>query len=101
MRSFVILSPEPAAEDGTLVPLGSRKEILEALEARNTGPEVEGGETLYGPGICLEIPTTEDPVTQITLNIVDEDIAWDVIERLARAFNWSLFDVTSGNTFSF
>jgi hypothetical protein len=101
MRSLVIQSPESAAEDGTLVPLGSRAEILDALAARNTGPEVDGGDTLFGPGIRLEIRADEDPVTQIVLDIVDEDIAWDVIEGMAKAFKWSLLDLASGNTLSF
>ena len=101
MRSMVIQSPEPAAEDGTLVPLGTRAEIFEALASRNTGPEVEGGETLYGPGIRLEINMEEDPVTQIVLDIVDDDIAWDVIERMAKAFKWSLLDLETGKSLTF
>ena len=50
MRSLVILSKDQAnPEDGTLAPLASRADMLEQLSRRNTGPEIEGGDVVYGP----------------------------------------------------
>ena len=101
MRTLVIQSPEPATEDGALVPIGRRDEIMEQLAIRNTGPEVSGGNVLHGPGIRLEFTPDEDPVTQILLEIVDEDIAWDVLPRISRELHWSLLDTMTGQSITF
>ncbi|MCH2162737.1 MAG: hypothetical protein MK085_12805 [Phycisphaerales bacterium] len=95
------MSQEPAAADGSLPSMGSRQEIIEKLGSRNTAPEIEGGNTLHGPGIRLDLNPDEDQVTQMLLEVVDEDIAWDVISRIARDFNWLLLDPMTGRSHSF
>ena len=101
MRSLVILSKDQAnPDDGTLAPLASRADMLEQLSRRNTGPEKEGGDVVYGPGIRIELSPGDDPIKQMLLEIIDEDIAWDVIIPMARDLNWVLFDPLTGKTMS-
>ncbi|MBM4113748.1 MAG: hypothetical protein FJ253_10345 [Phycisphaerae bacterium] len=94
-RQFVILSRN-GSKDGSLAPIGTRREILKGLEHCNTAPEAEGGDVLYGPGIEIELPPGQDPVSQMLLSISDDDIAWVVVIRLAREFGWKILDPTSG-----
>ena len=101
MKQLVVMSQEPAGQDGSLPPMGSRREIIEKLAARNTSVEMEGSNTLHGPGIRLDLNPDEDPVTQMLLEVVDEDIAWDVISRIARDFKWLLLDPISGRSLTF
>lgn len=101
MKQLVVMSHEPAATDGSLAPIASREEVLKQLAGRNTGPDQEGGETLFGPGIRLDLTPDEDPVTQMLLEIVDEDIGWDVATRLARELGWDLLDPMSGRRLTF
>ena len=58
------------------------------------------GDLLYGPGIEIAIAPDEDPVLQMMLTITDEDIAWEVILRLAREFQWKIVDPNSGRELS-
>ena len=81
--------------------MGSRAEILSALERGNTAPERPGEDTLYGPGIVVGLSPGEDPVLQMILFIDDEDIAWQVIPRLARDLHWRLVDDTTGREMVF
>lgn len=92
---LVILS-RSAAKGGELAPIATRVELLRQLALRNTGPEREGEDLLYGPGIEIQLAPGQDPVTQMLLTITDEDIAWVVIIRLARDLNWKIFDPYSG-----
>jgi hypothetical protein len=94
IQQLVILSPQEASEGG-LAPLGTRGEILTGLSKFNTAPDKNGGDVLYGPGISIELPPSE-PVTQMLLTVVEEEIAWQVILRLAKEFNWKLLDPVSG-----
>mgnify|MGYP001177170787 CR=1 FL=1 len=93
-KQFVIQS-RTANPDGVRVSLGSRAEIIESLARFNTMSEYEGGDTLWGPGIKIELPP-EDPVNQMLLNIVEEEIAWLPIVRLAKQFDWSVLDIETG-----
>lgn len=93
-KQFVIQS-RTAGEDGKRLTLGTRTEIVNALSKFNTMPEVEGGDILYGPGIKIELPQ-EEQVQQMLLNIVEEEIAWLPIVRLAKHFDWSVMDIESG-----
>jgi hypothetical protein len=67
----------------------------------NTCPEREGEPFLYGPGIKLEMREGEDPVRQILLSIIEEEIAWLVIERIATTFNWKIIDFETGDEIDF
>ena len=79
-----------------MAPLGSRKQLLSDLAHYNTAPETEGEDVLYGPGIRLELPPGQDSVRQILLTITEEEIAWHVIMRLAKTFNWKIVDTNTG-----
>lgn len=100
MRHFIVTSPTSGGDRG-LQPMGSRAEIVAALARRNTAPERAGEDTLYGPGIVVELSPGQDPVLQMILFIDDEDIAWQVIPRLARELHWRLLDDTSGREMVF
>ena len=76
--------------------LGTRETILSSLAEYNTMPEKEGDDMLWGPGIRIELPPTEGDVHQMLLHIVEEEIAWFPIVRLARQFNWSVTDIETG-----
>lgn len=93
-RQLVILARAGGPADG-LAPIGTRREILDLLGRLNTAPERDEEPVLHGPGIRIELPPG-DPVTQMLLSIVEEDIAWLVIERLARETGWKFFDPVSG-----
>ena len=98
-RQLVILS-RASLPDGGLAPLGSRRDLEASLASRNTAAERKGGDTLFGPGIELELAPGQDPVIQMMLNISDEDIAWPVIMRLARELQWKILDPNSGRELS-
>ena len=72
-----------------------RADIVRALEERNTAGDGGNGDVLYGPGIRIEF-APGDPVTQMLLTVVEEEIAWLVIMRLARDLNWKLLDPATG-----
>ena len=98
-KEFVIQSRTRAA-DGSLGPLGPRRDLENALSCRNTMADHPGGDRLYGPGIEIDLNPGEDPVVQMLLRISDEDIAWDVILRLARDLQWKIFDPSTGRELS-
>jgi len=103
MRQLVIHSRN-AAPDGGMGSLGTRRAIVERLAGLNTAPETPGGDVLYGPGILIELPIDDDddraPITQMMLTIVEEEIAWLVIMKLARELDWKLLDPMSGRELS-
>lgn len=96
MSKQFVIQARTASEDGQRVPLGSRAEIVHALSNFNTMAEVDGNDTLWGPGIKIELPPEEDPIVQMLLNIVEEEIAWLPIVRLAKQFDWSVVDIETG-----
>jgi hypothetical protein len=79
-----------------MAPLGARAVVVRELLDYNTGPEREGEDILYGPGIRLELSPGQDPLTQLLLTITEEEIAWQVIERLTKRFDWKLLDPATG-----
>jgi hypothetical protein len=97
-QQLVILSRHEATGDG-LAPLGTRQEVVDGLARHNTSAEAEGDDILFGPGIRIELPPG-DLVTQMLLTIVEEEIAWQVIMRLAKQLNWKLLDPATGREFS-
>lgn len=91
---LVILANKDSDEG--MASIATRAEFLRELAGCNTGPEREGEDILYGPGIRLELAPEQDPVTQVLLTIDDEDIGWMTIMRLAKKFDWKLLDPTTG-----
>jgi len=80
---------------GEMAPLGNRTEIVAATAPFNTAPDRDDSNVLYGPGVRLELPDHE-PITQMLLTITEEEIAWQVIIRMAKSLHWRLFDPASG-----
>lgn len=98
-REFIIQS-RSEAQGGGLAPLGTRRDIEASLATRNTAPDHEGGHRLYGPGIEIDLAPDQDPVVQMLLTVSDEDIAWNVILRLARELQWKIVDPNTGRALS-
>ena len=94
-KQFVIQS-RTADADGQRVPLGNRSDIVNSLATVNTIAEVEGGDMLWGPGIRIELPPDIEVIQQMLLFIVEEEIAWLPIVRLAKKFDWSVMDIETG-----
>lgn len=92
---YVILSRQPSSSNG-MAPIGTRAQLVRDLARYNTSPERAGEDVLYGPGIRLELPPGQDVVSQILMTIMEEEIAWLVIMRLAKAFDWKIVDMASG-----
>lgn len=92
-KQFVILAR--GEDNGEAGELGTRKELIATLSQRNTAPEREGEDVLYGPGIRLELPP-QDPVAQALLTITEEDIGWLVLMRIARDLSWRIVDPETG-----
>ncbi len=93
---------------GTMVPLGSVREVVAALSGYNTSPDGSGPEglgevvgfgRLYGPGFIAEVPTGTEDVSQVMVSITDEDFAWSVLMRACRILRWKMMDPESGRTF--
>ncbi len=96
MSKQFVIQARTEGSDGQRVPLGSRSEIIESLARCNTIAEVEGGDNLWGPGIRIELPPDVDPIPQMLLVIVEEEIAWLPIVKLAKQFDWSVMDIETG-----
>ena len=95
-RSLVILSSDPPRGDGSMAAIGSRASIVERLRRLNTGPQAPGEDVLFGPGIEIEFPPGQEPVTQMLLRTNDDDLAWDVIAAISRATHWKMLDPNTG-----
>ncbi len=76
--------------------LGSRRELVKQLATLNTGPEHPDDDVLWGPGLRIEMTPGQDPVTQMLLTLVEEEIAWLSVMRLARVCQWRIVEVDSG-----
>jgi len=90
-RELVVMSLEDAGDA-----LADRRELVDRLAVFNTSPETTGGDVLYGPGIRIDLPPEQDPVNQMLLTVVDEDIAFSVIRRILGEFPWRILDPISG-----
>lgn len=93
-EQYVILAQRESTSEA-MPAIGTRREILDQVAPFNTAPDVNGSNALYGPGFIIELPPHE-PITQMLLTIVEEEIAWQVIMRLAKQLRWKLLDMTSG-----
>lgn len=82
--------------------LGTIDEVVELLRDFNTGPEnpeEKSPEFLYGPGITIQVPPTEGPITQLLVTLVEEEIAWSVVARICKHAHWKMVDPESGRSF--
>ena len=96
MNNHFVITSRDSEDDGTRAALGTRDEVFKQLSHYNTQPEIEGGDSLWGPGIRLDVSPGEDPIRQMLLYIVEEEIAWLAVVRLAKRFNWMIIDIESG-----
>ncbi len=81
--------------------MGKVREVLDLLARFNTSADGSPSDgqpliRLYGPGISIEMSTSNDPVVQAMCHITDETIAWGVLERVCRATKWRLMDMETG-----
>lgn len=104
-RQLVLLNPrDPQDPSEGYAPLGSPRELEEALAPFNTAPDGSKGASLgtlflYGPGIIVEIPRGHDLIQQALVTVVEQDIAFPVLMRICRGNAWKLQDVESGQMF--
>ena len=102
-RQLVLTRPPVTKGDPTIVPLGSRKDVINALAVYNTAPDGSkrntGMEVLWGPGMVLEFPAAADEVGQVMITVSDEEIAWPVLQRLSKNLGWMLVDLETGRSF--
>lgn len=100
----LVPAPEPGATPGNGKPLGTIREIREKLASFNTASDgaarkALGTELLHGPGIVVELPSSQDQVNQALVTVIEEDIAWPVLMRLCRRLGWALMDPNTGRVF--
>jgi hypothetical protein len=92
-QQFAILA---ASSGDAPTNLGERSACIEQLSVLNTAAERPGDEVLWGPGIRLEMTPEQDPVVQMLLTIVEDEIAWLTVMRLARICRWRIIDLETG-----
>jgi hypothetical protein len=82
--------------------MGRIGDIVEFLRDYNTAPEEPGDsmpQFLYGPGITIQAPMSDEPVKQLLVTLVEEEIAWAVVTRICRDAHWKMVDPESGRSF--
>lgn len=105
-RTLVIQKPvldgdgRPTPE---LEPLGTLKEVLAGFARFNTAPDSDktspsGSTVLHGPGFVVELLPIS-PITQAMVSVKEQDIAFAVLWRVARAFGWKILDPETGQQF--
>lgn len=101
-RRQVVLTRKPS--QGETRPLGSRREVGDTFARYNTstdgGPARGAGtETLYGPGMLVELPTGSPTIVQAMVSMSDDELAMPVLMRLCKEQGWQMVDLESGRAF--
>lgn len=101
-RRQVVLTRKPA--QGETLPLGARREVGDTFARYNTcadgGPARGAGtETLYGPGMIVELPVASPSIVQAMVSMTDEELALPVLMRLCKEQGWQMVDLESGRAF--
>ena len=91
-------------DNGEAPPMGSLREVMEALSHFNTAPDGSGGPgaataILHGPGLIVELPTAVEEIRQALVTLVDEDTAWPVLTRMCKSLSWRMMDPETGRSF--
>lgn len=87
------------------VPLGSYKQVVQAMSYFNTAPDgsndPESFGLLHGPGLIMQLPMVgpDDQVMQLGVSMHEEELAWPVLMRICRRLGWKMMDPGSGRTF--
>lgn len=100
-RQLVLVKhADPAREPE---PLGTLADVEKALADFNTAPDgaKPGGavRSLYGPGMIIEVATSQREILQAMVTVSEEETAWPVLSRLCRRLGWKMMDIDSGNVF--
>lgn len=94
---------DPAHASLHLMSLGKRSEVERMLNHFNCYDDGSGDTpgVLYGPGINVQLPLVGDgdPVMQVMVSMVEESLAWTVLERLVRSLDWKVQDPKTGRVF--
>lgn len=94
---------DPAHAALNLMALGSRREVERLLSHFNCFEDGSGEMPglLHGPGINVQVPLVDrdDPVMQVMVSMVEESLAWTVLERIVRTLDWKIQDPKSGRVF--
>ncbi|MCC6675821.1 MAG: hypothetical protein IT436_01630 [Phycisphaerales bacterium] len=105
-KQIVLIKPvDPAARNTAagLKPLGSLRQVREALSNFNTAPDGGkarmGTEIMHGPGIVVEVATGQDEISQAMVTVLDEEIAWPVLSRICKSLGWKMMDIESGRMY--
>jgi hypothetical protein len=101
-RRQVVLTRKPA--QGETRPLGTRREVGDTLGRYNTSPDGgpargAGTETLYGPGMVVELPTASTSIVQAMVSMTDEELALPVLMRMCKEQGWQMVDLETGRAF--
>ncbi|MCK4871428.1 MAG: hypothetical protein KAS72_01770 [Phycisphaerales bacterium] len=92
----------PTCEVAAPPPIGSLREVLDTLTKYNTGPENTDDlapQFLFGPGITVQMPLCDGPVTQLLVTIVEEELGWSVLARICSQQHWKMVDPETGRSF--
>jgi len=102
-RQLALMSLSKSPEGGAS-PLGTMRQVEGLLAPFNTAPD--GGPTgqmgtrrLHGPGMVVDLPSSQEQVTQALVTMIEEDIAWPVLSRMCKALQWKMVDLESGRSF--
>jgi len=71
---YILQKPRLKAEGGGLLPLGTRREVIDFFRSFNTAPERDGADMLHGPGIRVELPLTADAVMQLPVHVTEDEL---------------------------
>ena len=102
-RQLALMSATPS-KGGAAPSLGSFRRVKEQLANFNTAPDGApsgqmGTHRLYGPGMVVDVPASQDEINQALVTIVEEDIAWPVLSKVCKALQWKMVDLESGRSF--
>lgn len=100
-RQLVLVKhADPAREPE---PLGTLEEVTRLLADYNTAPDGSPSRgptrSLYGPGMIVEMSTSQAKINQAMVTVIEEEVAWAVLSRLCRRLGWKMMDVDTGRVF--
>lgn len=104
-RQLVLLKAvDPTQSGDGMPPMGTVDEVLTQLARYNTSPDGPpkpelGVRVLFGPGMIMEMPMSDDEVRQVMVTMTDDDFAFPVLTRLCREQRWTMMDPDSGRRF--
>jgi len=102
---LVLINPQdPENPSAGSVPLGSEREVCDALARFNTavdGAEVKrlGTMVLHGPGYTIEYAMGHDQIMQAMVVVNNMDFGYPVLSKLCKSLGWKMQDTDSGQIF--